>query len=513
MAEQPQFEKPIPKTPEERKAEVEAEVKRLIVEADSNRLFGDLGAKKLPTYNKRFDDTPVEDQVRYVSPDEAAINKATGYTVPTNLEQANQEAASAATEMGVPVAADIGTAEQPVQSGPAPAGEPVLNMPQMPATSGAPSEIDQAINSINKSNAGIERAYDDLNKIRQSDEYKQEQEQRVAAIERAKKGMLELENEIALMRAEKPEGYWENKSGWQKALAGIGLLFGAVGAADGRGNRAVGVIQDAIKQDLEAQKFKRDSKLQGLQAQSSLYNRMLELYKDPQIAMSAATIAKMDEINTSISKYQNRVKNTKELEPFIMAKAQFAKIAAQEKAAMQKALAENVSLEKPYTAAEISNKPAEVQERTMVMPDGTYRIALGKKDKEEYDKVAREITPAIRFAQELRNYLTNGSKLDPKQRGEVKVYLQGLVGKLRLPLTGPGILTETEVKNLKDIIGDPNAFIALPSVEKQKLLTLEKMLGISLQEAATQAGAGKLNFDTWKDRATKAREKNLKLEK
>jgi len=80
------------------------------------------------------------------------------------------------------------------------------------------------------------------------------------------------------------------------------------------------------------------------------------------------------------------------------------------------------------------------------------------------------------------------SRLDPEERARVATEVQSLVGQLRIPLTGPGVLTDTEYARLLDTIGNPNKLLTLPKWERTKLQTVQNKLKDDIVTRYRQAG-------------------------
>lgn len=81
-----------------------------------------------------------------------------------------------------------------------------------------------------------------------------------------------------------PNRYWSQKSTGGKIAAGIGLLLGGISSGlTGRANPALDVIQNAIKEDVQAQ---RDNQTTNM----NLYKMGLQKYKDRQAAEDYATL-------------------------------------------------------------------------------------------------------------------------------------------------------------------------------------------------------------------------------
>ena len=63
----------------------------------------------------------------------------------------------------------------------------------------------------------------------------------------------------------------------------------------------------------------------------------------------------------------------------------------------------------------------------------------------------------------------NLASLSPEQRTAAQTEVQSLIGQLRIPLTGPGPLTDTEREFMESIIGNPTKIFSLSSNEQVKL--------------------------------------------
>jgi hypothetical protein len=68
------------------------------------------------------------------------------------------------------------------------------------------------------------------------------------------------------------------------------------------------------------------------------------------------------------------------------------------------------------------------------------------------------------------------TKLSPEDRGVMRGQLVSLIGKLRLPFTGPGPLLEAEYKRLESTIGNPNQWLTLNGWETKKLDNVKSII-------------------------------------
>lgn len=69
-----------------------------------------------------------------------------------------------------------------------------------------------------------------------------------------------------------------------------------------------------------------------------------------------------------------------------------------------------------------------------------------------------------------------GASVDPETRARISTVQAFLIGKLRLPMTGPGAFTDDERNFVRNTIGNPATIFSLGSVERSKLTELSTRL-------------------------------------
>lgn len=84
-----------------------------------------------------------------------------------------------------------------------------------------------------------------------------------------------------------PNRYWANASTGQKVLAGIGLLFGALGAGHDGVNKSVGIINQAIDRDIDAQKENLAVKGRTAEMRKGILGAMFAQFQDEDQALQA----------------------------------------------------------------------------------------------------------------------------------------------------------------------------------------------------------------------------------
>jgi hypothetical protein len=103
-------------------------------------------------------------------------------------------------------------------------------------------------------------------------------------------------------------------------------------------------------------------------------------------------------------------------------------------------------------------------------------FALTPQDATKFKTSQQEAESAIGLIREIKELGTDINLTDISKRGILKGKLNALIGKMRIPLTGPGILTDAEFERIKGDLGDPSKVFSTEKMEKAKLDSLANML-------------------------------------
>lgn len=107
---------------------------------------------------------------------------------------------------------------------------------------------------------------------------------------------------------------------------------------------------------------------------------------------------------------------------------------------------------------------------------------------------------AVMLIDKLRNIGEGITVFDRKKIGEIDSLKKILAGKLRLPLTGPGAMTEDEFKRLIDTMGDPSSLTSTENIENAKLDQLKEILQQSVVSKFNAASGGQQVADVFNTR-------------
>jgi hypothetical protein len=240
-----------------------------------------------------------------------------------------------------------------------------------------------------------------------------------------------------------PNRYWNNKSTGQKLLAGLALALGGFGAGlTGGRNHALDIINKEIDADLNAQKLDRDTFLAKKQQAFKMLQHNLNVQNSR--VTNQATKAKI-------------VKTYADLE------------AGRQNAMMERQRIKMLRSGKGLNVNLLSEKE---KDRVVRMPSGEAVLADNKFKAEKLSEFMSQNQPAVQAIEDVLHVATTGSKFNLTDRVKIATKLSAAIGNLRIPITGPGVMTDTEREFIKGVLGDPNKIMALKSLEVTKLKTV-----------------------------------------
>lgn len=104
-----------------------------------------------------------------------------------------------------------------------------------------------------------------------------------------------------------------------------------------------------------------------------------------------------------------------------------------------------------------------------------YGMVRTKSEAEKIRTAKGDAETAKEYIKQLKDLGTNVAVWDRDKIGKINQLKQALVGKLRLPLMGPGTMTEDEFQRTVSNLGDPSSMF---STEKNEIGKLDQMAGI-----------------------------------
>jgi len=110
-----------------------------------------------------------------------------------------------------------------------------------------------------------------------------------------------------------------------------------------------------------------------------------------------------------------------------------------------------------------------VSERLITLPNGKAFLANNDSDAKEFKKFGSEALNALTLLEKYRNIGAKGSQFSLTDRAQADSLRQALIGALRLPFSGPGAMTQTDIENIIKALGDPLALTTVNGIELTKI--------------------------------------------
>lgn len=264
------------------------------------------------------------------------------------------------------------------------------------------------------------------------------------------------------------EKFWDDKTTGQKLLAGVGLILGAM-SPDGV-NRAVGIIERQIDQNIKAQEQKSERLGKMADQSSTLYNQLRQKGMDKFQASLAVKDLMFKDAKLQIEKQEANAKSASQKGNALEAKLKLDEMIMKN----QKALTEhyatervnNPSVSKEQKVKYVNSLPPD--QRALYV-DGAGAFARSSADASKI----REQDQAFNSSLSLINRLeTIGGKALPysQKQAEAKTVTELLRAALRVPVLGPGTVNEAERARLEDIARDPSQLFQTNSGAKMQEL-------------------------------------------
>lgn len=146
-----------------------------------------------------------------------------------------------------------------------------------------------------------------------------------------------------------------------------------------------------------------------------------------------------------------------------------------------------------FGATELASMDPEMSNRMVQVKPGVYMPSASKDPKElrislnTFDNAVRDAKELRALAQQFGNN-SFAKIVDRQAKGRSDALLQGLVGALRLPYFGPGVLTDTEQALARKMIGNPTDVFSLASANEARINTIIQKLNYAKKTALRNEG-------------------------
>lgn len=269
-----------------------------------------------------------------------------------------------------------------------------------------------------------------------------------------------------------PEAYWKNHS---KVMAGIGMILAGFTPSQAP-NAAAEFIEKQMELNIKAQQQNLESKHNLLAANMKQFGNLRE-------AMDMTRIMQADMVNSQLLSAAAKAANP-------MAKAAALKAAGElqmKYAPLVQKVAANQTLAKITESAnkdpkkmsamiaavrQLDPERAKDLEARMVPEIGFASSTEGAKGLREMGTTVKTVNDSVNRLKQIAQ--STGKSLSPSAISEADTIRNMLIGQLRVPITGPGAMSEGERTILEKSIPDVTSILSLDSSNMKRLNTLQE---------------------------------------
>lgn len=313
-----------------------------------------------------------------------------------------------------------------------------------------------------------------------------------------KKNMA-LAEEIASGKVD-PDRYWSSKSTGRKVGISLGILLSGIGAGLQGGNAqnlALQIIDKDIDRDIDAQKTELGKKQNLLSENYRMLGDMRAATEATRMQMTSVLQGKIAKITAKTNDPIIKARGEQMIAQLQLQTAPLAqKVGASQAEAtiMKEAQKDPSKLPQYIDAIAVSNPERAKELRGRLVPGaGLANTAEGAKGLSEMqtmvDSASKEIDKLLKITKQ------SGKSLSLNTRAEADTIRTGLVGALRVPVTGPGAMSDGEREMLLKMVPNVAAFSSLDSNSITRLETLKKSLAQKYQSMGKANGVN-INLDS-----------------
>ena len=266
--------------------------------------------------------------------------------------------------------------------------------------------------------------------------------------------------------------FWEKKSTGEKILGAISIALGAIAQARSEGkipNTALNIINGAVAEDKQAFKDKLQKQL-----------KLIDMSKLNTKEKKVKKIELLEQYEGKIDSYNRQLNNTLDT---------IGTRTGINVAPLKVELENNlIDLNREDKEATKTAKEAEFRQN-LTKEQGEryvpgYGIAIDKDSAKTMRGKVAEGQKVIQGIERLEKLGKEYELADFEDKKLIQQEIQVLVGQLRLPLLGPGTMTDKEYDRLVEVIGDPSKFFSIKSHEMAKLKNLKATIRNNLETDA-----------------------------
>ena len=343
-------------------------------------------------------------------------------------------------------------------------------------------------NLLNEANGAIDKIYEDAQNSKETAEANRIKRQADLQAKQDAVGKeideIEAEYKTALQDVDDSadKTIYSDKGTGQSILAGLAIFMSGLGEGlQGRGgNPVLNMLTKRLEQDTKNAQFKATRLGKTLKDKQTLYDAYYDRFKDADQAYNATMAAHYKEMQAKLSVVGQKFNNAQSVQNQQLAAQEIQRKMDEhrQKAVGNSTLQHMIANSSKYTPQDFILAGGDEGKKVSLNLVPGYGLAgspEGAKETKAFSAVAENVEQGVN---ELLEMTKGGLVTDfsPSQRARANTIAAMLVGELRLPIVGPGAVSERELELLNSIIANPTRVNSLGISERSALQTLNRRI-------------------------------------
>jgi len=293
-----------------------------------------------------------------------------------------------------------------------------------------------------------------------------------------------IQNDVMTQKID-PTRVWSNMSTGNRVLAGISIFLGGVaGGMQGTENRALGIIQDAVNKDIDAQKADIGKKQNMLSLNMAKYNNINDAAAATKAQLLSITQAQINQSAAKMGSKQALAAAQVANAQIDLQKAQLInQISTSQATAQKMAAPEGLSLQDAQTL------PENIRDRVVPLPNGKYTVVINKDDVKPIKDAYQGYAEAKPLLNRVKQFMKDGASYTGTKRAALEQSLKSQMMLLVKNTEKLGQITETDMDLINSLIPQPGSYFQ--ENNQQKL----DQLNIKLDDMLNAAYAGRTGYN------------------
>jgi len=299
-----------------------------------------------------------------------------------------------------------------------------------------------------------------------------------------------------------PTRFWANTSTPMKILGAIGLALAGLGGPNSAA-QAVGIVNSAIERDIESQKANLAKKTKQAELKRNVYGDLLEKFQSQEVADRAMAGLMLERAKMMMEGKIKNISNANARAEGLKALAMMSKEQGKFDLEVQKVLGDEAQNQlqrelrstgeekiRRVTSEDLGRLSKEDRPLAIV---GFGGLASDRKSAADMREIYSNAKDADLLFSELYDLskgiaAVKGKAPLTQEKDAIEKRVASLVGKLRVAITGPGVMSDSDRELIERVIDRPDEFVKLVKNTPLSIQDYRTIMGRKVRNDATFIG-------------------------